>query len=182
MKKLVLVLLTVLLVLSSCTLNKNICYYSYMEDSAFLLIYSAEKNTLYRIDIPVNTLALWARDNGYSNMKNVMLDYVSLKEDGFIACSKETHKEINGIIEVIIGSGYATTEQKMQAMVDKAYVFKEESILSSLNSLCSTDLSTLVKTVNSKKPEVCCIDAGTFLMKDSEYSQRYFKIWLDQLL
>lgn len=182
MKKAVLLILSLLLLLTSCGIKRDVCYYAYFGDSAFLLTYSADKNTLYRIDIPVRTLAIWAKDNGYTNMKDVMRDYAQMKENGFIIGNSDTRQALDDILDALCGRHLQTTEERMNAFVRKASVLKNSSLIARMNNLCSTNLTDLARAVMTSNPKVCCLDAGSFLMEDSLYSQKYFKEWLGQII
>lgn len=182
MKKVIIAALAVLVLLTSCTIAEDKCYYAYFGDSAFLLVYSAGKNTLYKVDIPMDCLVIWAKANNYTNMKDVMLDYVQLRSDGFMIGNVQTHEALNQIIDALAGQKLENSEQRLETIVKNRSVLKNTTFVENINKLCSTSLSDLAKIIVSKKPDICCFDTGDFLMKDSEYSQKYFTQWLGQIL
>lgn len=182
MKKVLFTALIVLLLLSSCTLSKDCCYYAYFGDSAFIIVYSGSKNSLYRIDIPVDILVVWAKNNGYTNMKDAMLDYVQLRADGFIVGNKESHQALNEIINALAGRTLTTSQEKMELISEKKNVIGNSQFVENINTLCSANLSELAKIIRTKDPLITCFNAGEFLVNDSGFSQKYFTQWLGQIL
>lgn len=185
MKRVLIVLLTVvsLFSLCSCVITKNICYYAFFKDTAFMLVYSPAKNTLYEITIPPEAISQYGRSMNIASIPDAMRSFAGIEESGFMIGIPQTLDAIKEILNAMSAAENPTAEDRLAVVAHRASDFSNEALLSRMNSLCGTDLSPLVNVLKLTEADVCVLDASNVVsITDPEFSQKYFKKFLSQVI
>lgn len=183
-----LLILTLLFSLTSCARKKDVVYYGYFGSSALMVIYSQEKNTLYEINVPMVLITSYAESTGETNIPSAMRNLVALDPDGFIIGSPQVLTALREILDALgstsyIGNGTEEARQRLETIVEKSYLLKSEALITNMNTLCNTDLKPLTSVISANQPIVVCFDAQSFLNPDDlDYSRKYFRSWLLQVI
>ncbi len=174
-----------MLLLTSCAQKKDVVYYGYFTDSAIMVVYSQQKNTLYEINVPMSLITSWAAVNGESGVMDAMRSLAGLNEDGFMTGSPQVLTALREILDALSPgtTGEPTSQSRMETIVSKSYLLKNASLMNNINRLCQTDLGALADAITVNSPKVTCLDAEAFLNEnDMEFSRKYFRSWLYQVI
>lgn len=177
----------VLLGLTSCNGKKDVVYYGYFGDSALMVIYSQEKNTLYEINVPMVLITSYAESTGETNVAVAMRSLGGLNPDGFMLGTPQVLTALREILDALSSSsnkeGTEGSIQRLETLVEKSYLMKSDSLVKNMNTLCNTDLRPLASVITGNQPEVACFDAQLFLNPDDlDFSRKYFRSWLLQVI
>lgn len=174
-----------ILTLVSCGGKKDVVYYGYFGDSALMVIYSQEKNTLYEINVPMVLITSYAESTGETNIPAAMRSLSGLNPDGFMLGTPQVLTALREILDALDSSsagGTHTPQQRIETFVEKSYLLKNEALLNNINTLCNTDFSALSSVVQGQ-PDVAYFDAQSFLNPDDlDFSRKYFRSWLLQVI
>lgn len=185
MKRFVAVLLVVvsLFAICSCSIKKSVCYYAYFKDTAFMLIYSAEKNTLYEITVAPEMISQYGRSQNIASIPDAMKSFAGMEESGFMLGIPQSLEAVKDILNAMSGKNNPTAEDRLKVMTERAEDFANEALLSKMNSLCGTDLTAMVNALKNMQADVCVLDSAAVVrIDDPEFSQRYFKKYLTQVM
>lgn len=186
MKKILICLIlavTMLFTFTSCEKSSDVYYYGYFGDTALLLLYSSNNNSLYEINIPLEQIILWGSANGIENMGVAMHSYVGLQETGFMLGNPQVLTALRDILNALSNSDKNDSASRLEVLVNRPELLSNSRLLENLNRLCGTDFGPLAKAISSKSVDVYVFDAGTFLDTNNIiYSQSYFTRWLSQVL
>jgi len=185
MKRILVVLLVIasLFVICSCSMNSYVCYYAYFQDSAFLLVYSSAKNTLYKINIPLEVISQWGRSQNIASIPDAMRSFANLKESGFLLGTSQTLDAIKEILGAMSSSETPSAEDQLQVVSSRASDFAGQALLSKMNTLCGTDMSALVKVLRRTNAKTAILDASTVVKSsDATFNQQYFVKYLSQVI
>ncbi len=175
--------LTVLLFFSSCTASGDVCYYGYFGEKAVLLLYSSSKNTLYGVNVPVDSIALWGRANGIESMSASMLSYVGLHEDGFMKGNAQVLAAVEDILDALSSKSGHTPQSRLEVLVSRQELLRNSELIDNMNRLCGTDFSGLIHAIEGKSVSVRYLDIAPYLTnEDIYYSKDYFSRWLAHVL
>lgn len=185
MKRFTVVLLIVvsLFALCSCTNQKPVSYYAYFKDTAFFLVYSPAKNTLYEITLAPEMISQYGRSQNIASMQDAMRSFAGLEETGFMLGIPQTLDAIKDVLNAMTGKTNPTAEDRLRVISERASDFANEALLSKMNSLCGTDLSSMVNALKVTNADVCILDASNVVrIDDPVFSQKYFKKYLTQVM
>ncbi len=171
--------------LCSCTGESNICYYGYFEDTAYAFVYTPRSNSFYCIQLPLEQILLWGKESGLSSIPVAMGNYVGMKDSGFLLGTSDALYTIKDILDVLGSESEetASNSKRVNTMVAKASVLSKKPLSDKMNQLCGQDSEKLVRLLAEKRPSCWCYDAHSFFTSDDlNFSQRYFKEWLGQVL
>lgn len=176
-----------LLSLCSCAGKKDVVYYGYFGDSALMVIYSHEKNTLYEINVPMVLLTSYAESTGETSIPAAMKSLSALNADGFMIGTPQVLTALREILDALDSDGGSdglhTSQERLETLVEKSYLLKSESLVNNINTLCNTDLSALASVITVNQPDVAWFDAQSFLNPDDlDFSRKYFRSWLLQVI
>lgn len=178
-----LLVLVSLFALCSCAIQKTVCYYAYFKDTAFLLIYSSEKNTLYKITVPPEIISQYGKSQNIAQIPDAMRSFAGIEESGFILGIPQTYEAALEILDAMSEKENPTAEDRLRVITERAADLSNASLLQKLNSLCGTDLSALINALRLVKADVCILDASSVIkMGDPEFSQKYFTKYLTQVM
>ena len=183
--KVIIVLICTLLLFSSCADDSMECYYAYFEDTAFIFVYKHRDNTLYEIELPLETILLWGKSAGLSSIPVAMRNYVGLSEDGFLVGTKQALQTVRDMLDVmgLDSEGETGNSKRIQTMIDNVSVLSKKPLLDNMNKLCGQDMTKAFNTLEEAFPKTLYYDARTlFTTEDLNFSQRYFTQWLGQVL
>ncbi len=183
--KVIILLICTLLLFSSCTDDGMECYYAYFEDTAFIFIYKHSDNTLYGIELPLESILLWGKSAGLSSIPVAMRNYVGLEEDAFLVGTKQSLQTLKDMLDVmgLDSEGAVGSSKRIQTLIDNALVLSKKPLLDNMNKLCGQDMTKAFKTLEEAFPKTLYYDARTlFSTEDLNFSQRYFTQWLGQVL
>lgn len=168
MKKAFWILILTLLILTSCSVSKDLCYYGFFSDQAYMVLYSEAKNTVYDIRLPLDSIVSWGLGNSNENIPNAIRSYIGINEEGFMYGNARTIEalcEINAVVK-------ADPE-----------CLNDVEILNNITRICNADLSSLAQLVASNAPSYVSIDASGFTDDmDLESGRRYFRNWIKQVV
>lgn len=185
MKRLVVVLLIAvsLFALCSCTNQKSVCYYAYFKDTAFFLIYSPSKNTLYEITLAPEIISQYGRSQNIASIPDAMRSFAGLEETGFMLGIPQTLDAIKDVLNAMSPKSNPTAEDRLKVISERASDFANEALLSRMNSLCGTDLSAMVNVLKTTNADVCVLDSSNVVrLDDPVFSQKYFKKYISQVM
>lgn len=171
--------------LCSCSSSSNECYYAYFEDTAFILVYDKGRNSLVEVVLPLEPILLWGKNAGLDSIPTAMRNFVGLKESGFLLGAKESLQTLRDMLDVMGADieGDAGGTKRLEAFVANVAVLSKKPLSDNMNRLCGQDISKVFKVLEGKSPSVGFYDARRlFDSEDLNFSQRYFKQWLDQVL
>ncbi len=179
------VVLLVISLLCSCNNSNPQCYYAYYEDTAFIFVYNQEQNTLYEIELPLETILLWGKSAGLSSIPIAMRNYVGLSESGFFVGSLQSLQTLRDLLDVmgLDREGEANNSKRLQTLVENISLLSKKPLSDNMNKLCGQDVSKAFKVIENVTPKTLYYDArGLFSTEDLNFSQRYFTQWLGQVL
>ena len=185
LKKVVVLLICALVLLSSCSDDNMDCYYAYFEDTAFILVYEHSNNTLYEIELPLQSILLWGKSAGLSSIPVAMRNYVGLSEDGFLVGTTQSLQTLKDMLDVmgLDVEGEASSSKRLQTLIDNVSVLSKKPLSDNMNKLCGQDISKVLKVLETASPKMLYYDArNLFSTEDLNFSQRYFTQWLGQVL
>lgn len=181
--KIVIIALVLLLCLTSCESKPCICYYGYFSDTAFVLIYSNAKNTLYYVDLPLDVLFQWGTIHNMESVPDVMKDFTDLDGDGFMLGNRQNIDAVRDILDTMSSTGNGSVEDRLNTAVNRSRDFLNQSLLAKMSRLCSCDLGLLVKTLAQAHPKVKIMDASVVLdSQNIEFANDYLRIWIKQII
>ena len=183
MKK-VLIILTVLIFAAlfvSCDRADDVCVYAYFNNTAFLLIFNNSNNTVYRIELPLDLIVNYGKLRNLTTVPQAMEDFTGLKADILVAGTQDSYKSLRRILDCWADN--RTSEDYLKTMVIHAQDLSKQPLLSKINRLCSSDVSTFIEHLKTPELDTVCIDCGSFLgLEDPMQSRSYFRKWIRQLL
>ena len=171
--------------LCSCGDSNLNCYYAYYEDTAFIFVYKQDQNTLYEIELPLETILLWGKSAGLSSIPIAMRNYVGLSESGFFVGSSQALQTFRDLLDVmgLDREGEANNSKRLQTLAENVSLLSKKPLLDNMNKLCGQDVSKAFKVIENVTPKTLYYDArGLFSTEDLNFSQRYFTQWLGQVL
>lgn len=187
-KKFLLFLCVSLLIISllcSCNNNDIDCYYAYFEETAFIFVYKQNQNTLYEIELPLETILLWGKSAGLSSIPIAMRNYVGLSESGLLVGTSQSLQTLRDMLDVMgmDRDGDANSSKRLQTLVENVSLLSKKPLSDNMNTLCGQDVSKALKVIENMTPKTLYYDArGLFSTEDLNFSQRYFTQWLGQVL
>jgi hypothetical protein len=187
-KKIVLIICALFIAFSllcSCTDSNMNCYYAYFEDTAFIFVYVQAQNTLYEIELPLESILLWGKSAGLSSIPVAMRNYVGLSEDGLLVGTSDSLQTLRDMLDVmgLDAEGEACSSKRLQTLADNVLVLSKKPLSDNMNKLCGQDVSKAFKVIENVTPNTLYYDArGLFSTEDLNFSQRYFTQWLGQVL
>ena len=185
LKRALIILICTLILLSSCSDDNMDCYYAYFEDTAFIFVYEHSNNTLYEIELPLQSILLWGKSAGLSSIPVAMRNYVGLSEDGFLVGTTQSLQTLRDMLDVmgLDTEGENSSSKRIQTLIDNVTVLSKKPLSDNMNTLCGQDVSKAFKTLETASPKTLYYDARTlFSTEDLNFSQRYFTQWLGQVL
>lgn len=169
-KRLILLFLTVLTLLCaiSCQEETTQTCCAYFRDSEVLFVFSPESDKLYEIELPLNTMVLWASEKGFDSAKQMTDSFCGFKTGVFIVSDPITRMALTDIFSELDGDYTLLCQQPL---------------LSRINAILNTDISGICQAIVEYRPVLVKIDATSFLDSDDlEYSRDFFETWLKQLI
>ncbi len=185
MKKVIIFLLIAFILFStvSCKGNEYICYYGYFTDSAFALIYSNSKNTLYYVNLPLEMIVEWGTEKGIDSVPEVIRNFAGFEESGFMLGNVQTFQALKDILNAMSSDKDSDAESRLKVIADRSSDFSRQPLLNNINRLCSCDVSVLVKALKGKNVSVSVMDASVvFENGNLPFSQQYFLSWIEQII
>ncbi len=183
--KLLIILICTLALLTSCADDNRDCYYAYFEDTAFIFVYEHSNNTLYEIELPLQSILLWGKSAGLSSIPVAMRNYVGLSEDGFLVGTSQSLQTLKDMLDVmgLDREGEAGASKRLQTLTENVSVLSKKPLSDNMNKLCGQDVSKAFKILGTVTPNTLYYDArALFSNEDLNFSQRYFTQWLGQVL
>lgn len=180
-----LVAIMCLVALCSCGSPSRDCFYAYFEDTAFILIYDRNQNTLYEVILPLEPILLWGKDAGLDSIPVAMRNFVGLKESGFLVGTSGSLQTVRDMLDVmgVDREGEPSGSKRLATFADNVAVLSKKPLSDNMNRLCGQDMSKVLDVLESKSPNAVYYDArGLFDNEDLNFSQRYFTQWLGQVL
>ena len=181
----VLVAVVCLAVLCSCTSSNRDCFYAYFEDTAFILLYDRNQDTLYEVILPLEPILLWGKDAGLDSIPVAMRNFVGLKESGFLVGTSISLQTLRDMLDVMGADkeGEPGGAKRLATFADNVAVLSKKPLSDNMNRLCGQDISKVLDVLENKSPNAVYYDArGLFDNEDLNFSQRYFTQWLGQVL
>ena len=169
----------------SCTNDNLECYYAYYEDTAFIFVYKQDQNTLYEVELPLETILLWGKSAGLNSIPIAMRNFVGLSENGFFVGTSQALQTLRDLLDVmgLDKEGGSSSTKRLQTLVDNIAVLSKKQLSDKMNTLCGQDVSKAFKIIEGMNPTTLYYDARTlFSTEDLNFSQRYFTQWLGQVL
>ncbi len=181
----VLMAVVCLAVLCSCTSSNRDCFYAYFEDTAFILVYDRNQDTLYEVILPLEPILLWGKDAGLDSIPVAMRNFVGLKESGFLVGTSISLQTLRDMLDVMGTDmeGEPSGAKRLATFADNVAVLSKKPLSDNMNRLCGQDMSKVLDVLENKSPNAVYYDAGgLFDNEDLNFSQRYFTQWLGQVL
>lgn len=181
----VLVAVVCLAVLCSCTSSSRDCFYAYFEDTAFILVYDRNQDTLYEVILPLEPILLWGKDAGLDSIPVAMRNFVGLKESGFLVGTSISLQTLRDMLDVMGADmeGEPSGAKRLATFADNVAVLSKKPLSDNMNRPCGQDISKVLDVLENKSPNTVYYDArGLFDNEDLNFSQRYFTQWLGQVL
>ncbi len=185
MKKTVMFILIALILMCcvSCSKSDYTCYYGYFSDTAFALIYSNAKNTLYYVKFPLNMIVDWGMDKGIDSVPEVIRNFAGLKESGFMLGNEQTFRALKDILDAMSQNPEPDTKSRLEVIVKRNSDLINKALRTNISRLCSSDITNLLKAVNGKNADVAVMDADVIFKTDNlQFSQQYFQSWMNQII
>ena len=137
MKKTPALLVLVLLLFVSCSTAKpeSVFYYGFFSDRAVMVAYSASKNTVYDITLPLDSIIQWGFSHGIENVPNAIRTFSGYQDRAFMYGSPDTFNAICSINEVL---------------EDSPSALKNSKLLANINTICNADFSALADIIEKK--------------------------------
>lgn len=185
MKKTVMFILIVFILLCcvACSNSDYTCYYGYFTDTAFALVYSNAKNTLYYVNLPLNMIVDWGTEKGIDSVPEVIRNFAGLKESGFMLGNGQTLQALRDILDAMSQNPEPDTISRLEVIAKRNSDFINKSLRTNISRLCSSDITPLLKAVNGKNSDVAVLDADViFTDGNLSFSQQYFQSWMNQII
>lgn len=174
-----------LALLCSCNVSTRDCFYSYFEDTAFVLVYDKGEDVLYEVILPLEPILLWGKDAGLDSIPVAMRNFVGLKESGFLVGTSTSLQTVRDMLDVMGADteGEPSGSKRLATFAGNIAVLSKKPLSDNMNRLCGQDMSKVLDLLESKNPSTFYYDArGLFDNEDLNFSQRYFTQWLGQVL
>ena len=169
--------------MTSCTQSDNVCYYAFFGNTAFMLVYSEAKNTLYEINLPFESVLLWGKLTGTDSISTAIRSFAGLNEDGFLVGTPQVLTAVRDVLNALSPDSSKDELSRLEVLCSRNDILGNSQLRMNMNRLCNTDFSILADTLLNRNAEVRFFDSASFLSGDDLVKSRAFFVkWLDQVI